>query len=474
MEEQALAVLFPGQGAFFTGALREARGAHPGIADTFDMIDRVAREQFGGDVSEVVCGSPDGDVTGLLERQPWILQLAIYGIDVAVYRALEAEGLRPRALAGHSFGELAALTCAGAYSVEDGAAIVCHRVRALSAVDTAGGSMAAVDMDAGRAARLVDLVTDDRLAVAAENHAGQTVLSGPGPAMETVRNVTRALRVSFVPLDSPHPFHSPLMQPAVAEFAAAAASVRQLPLRVPVFSPILQRWYTDDDALATCLGQHLVRPVRFADAIRQLRGDGVSAFVECGASDTLSKLVGRILGADDVTALPCLRAGQPETLDAAIRRLRADGHLAPAGADDLAAALLPGVEPGRFREFWAARGPQVAAHVRDAFEWFERDRQPPANGASEAPARDRPAADRNRLFQELTAIYAAALEYPAEVFTEDVLLESELGVDSVKQAELLAQVRERYHLPPRPADFRLGDYATMGKLTDLVQSLTVG
>jgi acyl transferase domain-containing protein/acyl carrier protein len=472
MDEQAVAVLFPGQGAFFTGALREAHDSHPGIVETFDTIDGVAREQFGGPVSEVVCGTPDGDVAGLLEREPWILQLAIYGIDVAVYRALEAEGLRPRALAGHSFGELAALTCAGAYSVEDGAAIVCHRVRTLNAVDTADGSMAAVDVDAARAAKLVDLVTDDRLAVAAENHAGQTVLSGPGRAMETVRDVARALRVSFVPLQSAHPFHSPLMQPAVAEFAAAAATVRQSPLRVPVFSPILQRWYTDDDALATCLAQHLVRPVRFADAVRQLRADGASAFVECGASDTLSKLVGRILGADDAQALACLRAGQPEALDAAIRRLRADGHLAPGGARDLAAALLPGVEPERFREFWAARGPQVMAHVRDAYEWFGRDRLPPAG--SQPPAADAPAGDRQRLFQELTAIYAAALEYPAEVFTEDVLLESELGIDSVKQAELLAQVRERYRLPPRPADFRLGDYATMGKLTDLVQSLTVG
>ena len=80
--------------------------------------------------------------------------------------------------------------------------------------------------------------------------------------------------------------------------------------------------------------------------------------------------------------------------------------------------------------------------------------------------------DRQRLFHELTAIYASALEYPEEVFTEDVLLESDLGIDSVKQAELLAQVRERYSLPPRPADFRLGDYATMGRLTDLVQALT--
>jgi acyl transferase domain-containing protein/acyl carrier protein len=468
MGTQALAVLFPGQGAFFAGALREARATHPGIAETFDTIDDVARDQFGSTVSEIVCGAPDGDVAALTEREPWLLQLAIYGIDVAVYRALEAEGLQPRVLAGHSFGEIAALTCAGAYAVEDGAAVVCHRVRALSALDTAGGSMAALEIDAARAARLVELVGDARLAIAAENHPKQTVLSGPGRAMEAVRDVASALRIAFVPLASPHPFHCPLMEPAVADFAADAARQRQRPLRLPVYSPILQRCYEDGDVLATCLAEHLVRPVRFADAIRQLRADGVSAFVEGGASDTLSRLVDRILGPGDSTVLPCLHPGRPETLEAAIRRLRADGHLPGGSLDDVAAALLPGAEPGRFRAFWAVRGPEVAAHVRDAFESFERGSEP-------APPSAEPAAPhRERLFQELTSIYASALEYPEEVFTEDVLLESDLGIDSVKQAELLAQVREKYSLPARPADFRLGDYPTMGKLTDLVQSLTAG
>lgn len=465
MEERALAVLFPGQGAFFAGALREARDAHRGIVETFDTIDRVAQDQFGGTVSEVVFGPANGDVAGLCEREPWIVQLAIFGIDVAVYRALEAAGLQPRVLAGHSFGEIAALTCAGAYPVEDGAAIVCHRVRALSGVDTAGGSMAALDIDVARATRLVDLVGDERMAVAAENHAEQTVVAGPGPAMEAARDVARALRMAFVPLSSPHPFHCPLLQPAVAGFAAAARRLPQQPLRRPVFSPILQRCYTDDDVLATSLAEHLVQPVRFAGAIRQLYAEGVSTFVECGASDTLSKLVARILGPGGATVLACLPPGQPDGLAAAIRRLRADGQLPDGRGEDLCATLLPGVAPDRFRAFWTAHGPQVVAHVRDAFASFERDGQP---GSGD------PSADRQRLFQELTAIYAAALEYPEEVFTEDVLLESDLGIDSVKQAELLAQVRERYSLPPRPPDFRLGDYATMGKLTDLVHSLTAG
>jgi len=63
---------------------------------------------------------------------------------------------------------------------------------------------------------------------------------------------------------------------------------------------------------------------------------------------------------------------------------------------------------------------------------------------------------------------ASALEHPVEVFTEDVELESELGVDSVKQTELLSRAVERYQLPARPADVRLSEYSAMGKVADFV------
>jgi acyl carrier protein len=67
-------------------------------------------------------------------------------------------------------------------------------------------------------------------------------------------------------------------------------------------------------------------------------------------------------------------------------------------------------------------------------------------------------------------MYAEALEYPAEVFTEDVKLEEDLGIDSVKQTELMARAADRYGLPQPPLDFRLGDYDTMGKLVDYVSA----
>jgi acyl carrier protein len=92
--------------------------------------------------------------------------------------------------------------------------------------------------------------------------------------------------------------------------------------------------------------------------------------------------------------------------------------------------------------------------------------QPEAVAVSEAE----PVHTRKSIAAELIRMYAAALEYPEEVFSEEVQLEAELGIDSVKQTELLARVSEQYHLPARPADFRLSDYDTMGKIIDFVYS----
>ncbi|NHC15752.1 hypothetical protein G9H71_18375, partial [Motilibacter sp. E257] len=71
--------------------------------------------------------------------------------------------------------------------------------------------------------------------------------------------------------------------------------------------------------------------------------------------------------------------------------------------------------------------------------------------------------DRSDVLDTLVSMYAAALEYPPEVFTPDTELEAELGVDSVKQTELLARVGDTYALPPLPAGFRIADHGTLGR-----------
>jgi acyl carrier protein len=164
--------------------------------------------------------------------------------------------------------------------------------------------------------------------------------------------------------------------------------------------------------------------------------------------------------------------------------------------ENLGNTIFPGIAKATFEAFWADRGKNIAGYAMEEFEDFLASKKisfaqlfgqalsamemaepvpvaPVLTETAPAPVAANPAPaasglSREKLFKELTTLYATALEYPEEVFSEEVELEGELGIDSVKQTELLARVSEKYNLPERPADFRMSDYHTMGLITDFV------
>ncbi|MDT3395899.1 acyltransferase domain-containing protein [Streptomyces sp. B1866] len=467
------AFLFPGQGGFDGEALRRAQTRHPQVGRVFERLDAVTEELFSRPVSDMVLGERRADLRDLLDSDPWASQVAIYGAGLAAYEILTEGGVRPDVLAGHSLGEITALVAAGAFSVEDGVRIVAQRVTVIERQSGVDGRMVALGAGADRTAKLLDLLDDPLLAVATENHDEQTVVSGPAGVLDRVVAIAGQLGVSAIEIDTPFPFHTPALAPAAPEFASYVRRLDQHPLNRPVYSPILQRYYEPGDALADLLAEHFTKPVRFAAAVRHLRDSGVTAFVEAGGRPALSKLISRVVTGPDVLSLPtlALREGQL-SLDRTLESLRAAGLADPVQAVGLAELLAPSVPREVFDAYWDAQGQAVTALVRSELEAFAKERATaPAAPASAAPApAAAPAAgyDRDRLFGELRALYAEALEYPEDVFEDGVQLEAELGVDSVKQVELLSRVSSRYGLPPRESGFRLSDYDTMGKITDFV------
>jgi acyl transferase domain-containing protein/acyl carrier protein len=486
MNDTKAAVLFPGQGAFSGAALKDVAAEYPQIAQTLAEIDAVAKPQLGVSLTETLLGEKAPNIEELVKGSPDVLQLAIYATSIGLYRILEAYGFQPTVMVGHSLGEISGMVCAGAFSVRDGAAIVCHRVQALKALGDDSGYMVALGAGATRTRRMLELLEAKRSSIAVENEDRQTVVSGDGKELDAITELAKVLRVPVVRIYSPYPFHSPVLAPITADFAARLRDLEEQPLSVPVYSPILGRYYDESDRLTDHLADHLTHPVRFAAAIWTVHDEGVNRFVECGALDTLSGIVRRILSDSKPEVIPCLVPGPAdlETLAAAIQTLTGKAVGARPIARDLGDLLPAGTDASTIGAFFAEHGERVQSFVQAEFEAFRAARGiPEAAGPAEEPALEEvPAAagdgagpgSRDELFGELVSIYAAALEYPEEVFTEDVALEAELGVDSVKQAELIARVAERYDMPPRPEDFRLGDYDTLGKVTDFVYSQVGG
>ncbi len=478
--EAKLAVLFPGQGAFYAGALSKARREFPRISEILSEVDDVASRHYGMTLSEVLFAATPEDIGPLMERSPAVLNLAIYGVSVATYAVLESNGVKPDVLVGHSFGEIAALVCGGAFTVREGAELIHHRCAALERLGARSGSMAALTASPQRVAGLITLVGREELAIAVENGPHQVVIAGSQDAMEQALAATHAMGIPAVRLQSPYPFHVPaIMGPVAEDFAARIRHLRPASLKVPVFSPIAGRAYTDADNLTAWLAEHLKRPVRFSAAVAQLAAEGVTTFLESGARSALSTLVQGILKDSAARAVACLPAAADEVraLQDALRLARGEASLSP---EALVGQLLGLEAPeATLGAFWKAHAPQVRSQARQLFEAWRAASVPvaaPAPVPVPAPALEKAPAPvpRAQLLSELVSLFAEALEYPEEVLTEQVDLEAELGIDSVKQMELLARIEKQYKLPPRPESFRLSDYRTLGQVADMVLSVKAG
>jgi acyl transferase domain-containing protein len=306
-----IAHVFPGQGAFFAGALRRARFTFLEIEEVISITEAVAHRRFGRSLLAAMWDEQN-DTAHFLKYDPGLLQLAIFTVSVAAHNILRAQGDDPSVLMGHSFGEIAALTCAGVYSIEQGAEIVCDRVESLVAGAPRDGCMAAVSANAAAVSDMLKEWVADRpaappaatLAVAVENYDNQTVISGSESEITAFNAHCKSRKLSAQKLRSPYGFHHPALAPVAAAFAARLATHSWSVPKLPVYSPIMGRYYQPDDAFGDCLARHLVMPVAFSTAVRRLHSEGVSVYVECGALDGLSKIIGHILGPDGAQTFP--------------------------------------------------------------------------------------------------------------------------------------------------------------------------
>lgn len=419
------AFLFPGLGAYCAGVLGQAHREFPRIPSTFQEIDEVAAEHGLPSVSAVLFAERPQSIRDMLGLRSELLQLAIFGTSVATFRVLVDEGARPHLLVGHSFGEIAALTAAGAFTLADGVRLVCARSAALREWE-GRGQMAAIGVSESTATHLIGLLDEPDLVVGCVNAPRQTVLSGSADAIARAEHAAAALELVFSRLHLPYASHHPSMRPAVGEFLRLAADVAQRPLAQPVHSPVFGRRYTDNDDLKQAIAECLVMPVRFLDAVRDLHSRGFTDFVEVGALHALTRCV-------ELT-VPGARTFAP---------LTDQRH----ESDNLRAAA---------RGVAAGRGDVVVPH------------DIPAARAEQVVTPAAAAPSREETLDRLRALYARVLEYPPEVFAEDAQLEAELGVDSLKQTSLLTTVIAEFGLPTDSGDLRVWEFPTLGRIADHV------
>jgi [acyl-carrier-protein] S-malonyltransferase len=308
IDAKSTAFVFPGQGSQSPGMGKELAEAYPLARQTFEEADAI----LGYYLSQLMWDGPTDELNDTINTQP-----ALYVHSVAVLRVFMDyyPDFTPAWVAGHSLGELSALTAAGSLAFPEGLTLVRKRGELMKrAGQIAPGGMAAI---LGLEIPVLEKVCGDAsidleiVQVANDNCPGQVVISGAKAAVERAIDGAKAAGAKrAIPLAVSIAAHSPLMGPVQQEFKEAVESAQVLGSAVPVVSNVYAKPIDTADMLRADLVAQLTSRVRWTQSVQYLVDQGVRNFVEIGSGNVLIGLIRRISASGNGIPL-----GSPKNFD---------------------------------------------------------------------------------------------------------------------------------------------------------------
>ena len=283
------AFVFPGQGAQFSGMGKDLYETSSLAKELFEK----ANDILGFRITDIMFEGSDEEL-----RQTKVTQPAVFLHSVITALCMGDE-FAPNMVAGHSLGEFSAMVASGALTFDDGLKLVYARAMAMQkACEMQPSTMAAIiGLPDETIESICQEITAGGHTVVAANYncPGQVVISGSLEGIQLAcEKLTGAGAKRALPLSVGGAFHSPLMNPAKEELAAAIEATEFHTPKCPVYQNVDALPHTNPEEIKANLIAQLTAPVRWTQSVRNMIAAGADSFTECGPGNVLTGLIRKI------------------------------------------------------------------------------------------------------------------------------------------------------------------------------------